>query len=684
MVNKDLGMVTAYAYAVSKGYTGTEEEFAELMADYADVGQRAEAAATAAAASATAASGSASDSAASATAAEGFAGNASTAAGNAAQSATQASQSATAASGSATSAAGSATAAAGSATTAGNKATEAAGSATAAAGSATTAGASATAAQAAQTAAETAQGKAEDAQAAAEAAAQTLVIDPTLTQPNQAAEAKATGDAISLVKSAIDYTNDALSTGMYRLQNATINSSGVIVAQVSSDPQYQYDLLCYRVTEDNPITFSTVTNGVYAFYINKPVLSAVSYNASRSYANANSQITENIPSGCNWIAIRVAHSGDLASISMTPYVISYINKKVYYITPEEFGAVGNGAANDTNAIQAMFDYIATIANNGVVVCNGKTDARYLVNTISISTDTYNYAHNISINNFQFGLLNNLMFSASSNNHYGFHFNNCIFNAVKSNDPVWANNYVFTYATFRDCVFNSFKYIIYCDVFEQELTFENCHFISCDTCFYGTAFFTLICKECIFDHCNHALYQIMLNASLADNLRIAQEVRFEGCYFDYYQEYVIRLAAYSEVIVEKCYFEHGGLDTDGETHINNRDGVVIYDDTQYTRKKSVLIVSNNHFHDTMDSQYSPRLVNAYNSTFDTIIMRGNASFNTKFLAIEGSTCTGIIEFFGNVLTSLTATAGNILGDFSSMKLIGYVDGTFYINGSPYGV
>jgi hypothetical protein len=66
------------------------------------------------------------------------------------------------------------------------------------------------------------------------------------------------------------------------------------------------------------------------------------------------------------------------------------------------------------------------------------------------------------------------------------------------------------------------------------------------------------------------------------------------------------------------------------------------------------------------------------------MRGNTSFNTRFLVIEGATCTGIIEFFGNVLTSLTPTAGNILGDFSSMKLIGYVDGTFYINGSPYGV
>ena len=57
-VNKNLGHATAYGYAKSKGYTGTEEEFSELMADYAEVGERAEQAATAAAASATAASGS--------------------------------------------------------------------------------------------------------------------------------------------------------------------------------------------------------------------------------------------------------------------------------------------------------------------------------------------------------------------------------------------------------------------------------------------------------------------------------------------------------------------------------------------------------------------------------------------------------------------------------------------------
>ena len=42
----NLGIATAYGYAKSKGYMGTEEEFAALMKSYADVAQRAETAAT--------------------------------------------------------------------------------------------------------------------------------------------------------------------------------------------------------------------------------------------------------------------------------------------------------------------------------------------------------------------------------------------------------------------------------------------------------------------------------------------------------------------------------------------------------------------------------------------------------------------------------------------------------------
>lgn len=43
-VDQQIGMVTAYAYAVSKGYTGTEDEFAELMANLGTTAQEIKAA----------------------------------------------------------------------------------------------------------------------------------------------------------------------------------------------------------------------------------------------------------------------------------------------------------------------------------------------------------------------------------------------------------------------------------------------------------------------------------------------------------------------------------------------------------------------------------------------------------------------------------------------------------------
>lgn len=70
-------------------------------------------------------------------------------------------------------------------------------SATAAAGSASSAASANTAAQQAKTDAETAKTDAEAARDRAETAAQTLVLDPTLTSPTQAAQAKAVGDALN-------------------------------------------------------------------------------------------------------------------------------------------------------------------------------------------------------------------------------------------------------------------------------------------------------------------------------------------------------------------------------------------------------------------------------------------------------------------------------------------------------
>ena len=151
MSDFNLGTVTAYGYAKDKGYTGTEAEFAELMASYADVAEQAAESATQAAASATTATTKASEAAQSATAAassktaaetaqggaETAAQTATTKAGEATTAATTATNKATEATTAATTATGKATEAAGSATTATTKAGEASTSATNAAASAT-------------------------------------------------------------------------------------------------------------------------------------------------------------------------------------------------------------------------------------------------------------------------------------------------------------------------------------------------------------------------------------------------------------------------------------------------------------------------------------------------------------------------------------------------------------------
>ena len=152
-----LGDISAYALAVSQGYTGTEEEYAELMASYATVGQTAVTAAQTATTKA-------SEAATSATTATNKATEATTAAQTATTKAGEASTSAS----TATSAKDTAVSAASTATTKATEATTAAATATSAK---TDAVAANTAAQSAKTAAQTAQTGAETAAASVQESA---------------------------------------------------------------------------------------------------------------------------------------------------------------------------------------------------------------------------------------------------------------------------------------------------------------------------------------------------------------------------------------------------------------------------------------------------------------------------------------------------------------------------------
>lgn len=214
MTSKDLGLVTAYAYAVSQGYTGTEEEFAELMASYATVAEEAAESAAEAAASATAAGASETNAASSAASA----GQSATSAGN---SATSASGSAVQAQSSATAAGQSATQAAGSATAAGNSATAAAGSASQAAASETAAGASATAAA----------GSATSASGSATAAA------------GSATEADASADRAQEILDSIPEDYSELSEDVSDLKSATDELEQRVTALDGGDVDLSYDIV---------------------------------------------------------------------------------------------------------------------------------------------------------------------------------------------------------------------------------------------------------------------------------------------------------------------------------------------------------------------------------------------------------------------------------------------------------
>lgn len=279
MTSKDLGLVTAYAYAVSQGYTGTEEEFAELMASYATVAEEAAESAAEAAASAEAAGASETNAASSAASA----GQSATSAGN---SATSASGSAVQAQSSATAAWQSATQAAGSATAAGNSATAAAGSASQAAASETAAGASATAAAGSATSASgsatAAAGSATEADASADRAQEILDSIPE--------DYSELSEDVSDLKSALNViadgiVSDGATTGwesgsLYYTNGVEIGADNRIrteyladsIAMLSVDNGYKYRIFCYKRSDDSYVgTYNGSAIGIETSFNTSPI-----------------------------------------------------------------------------------------------------------------------------------------------------------------------------------------------------------------------------------------------------------------------------------------------------------------------------------------------------------------------------------------------------------------------------
>lgn len=215
VISKDLGPVSAYAVAVANGFSGTEAEWEQYIA------------------------------------------NASTAAQSAAGSATAADNSASAAAQSATAAAASQVAAAGSETEAANYALVAGNHAMAAA-------ASATAAETAETGAESAQTAAEAAQAAAEAVAESIPEDYTELTEEVSGLKSALGDPfvemdqldISIVNGK-KFKNTAVGNAMVFQDNTTYN-----YVLLSVEPGEKYKVTTYFYSADTYYIYLCDSNGI--------------------------------------------------------------------------------------------------------------------------------------------------------------------------------------------------------------------------------------------------------------------------------------------------------------------------------------------------------------------------------------------------------------------------------------
>ena len=290
-VVKDLGAVSAYAYAVEKGYTGTEAEFAELMADYAEVGQRAEDAADSALESKTAAQ-------TAATTATNKASEATTAATTATTKAAEASTSAS----TATSAKDTAVSAASTATTKATEATTAAATATSAK---TDAVAANTAAQSAKTAAQTAQTGAETAAASVSASAAQIA-----TNAEDISQLKSEFAGIFSTSEIEATTQIDQITGINKRTgwNASDGSSSIAMSSNAN-----YDSYWFVTSKDIDVWFGSISAGYFAFIVGGTFQSTQEQSASSFYIfcqngstryrkSDNNLPTENnkmhIPSGC--------------------------------------------------------------------------------------------------------------------------------------------------------------------------------------------------------------------------------------------------------------------------------------------------------------------------------------------------------------------------------------------------
>ena len=206
------------------------------------------------------------------------------------------------------------------------------------------------------------------------------IIDPTLSLSGKAADAKTTGDAVGELKEALGdvYTiyQPQFEKGAYALPTDTNRNPG---EKVFSENRARSTYI--RVKKGAKIISKDDNYLLYAIFYdtNDYLYKDVSVNTDASHKYWLRECV--VPYDC-FVTVTVKRTDDANIGQYLGVIDKTINFEMYldlsarnpYITPEQFGAVGNGVINDTLALQTAINF--AITHNVSLKSSGKTYAIY--------------------------------------------------------------------------------------------------------------------------------------------------------------------------------------------------------------------------------------------------------------------------------------------------------------------
>lgn len=192
-------------------------------------------------------------------------------------------------------------------------------------------------------------------------------------------------------QSDIDNIKDILKVRQKTINNATINSSGVIETTTSDKK-----LVCFEVYPKLKISI-TGTIDIYALYTNEPNISSTSYNGGRAEGTISNFI---IPDGCYWLAIRTNTSNALI-LSPTDGIINLLVNNDGLLSNEiEAESARIDTINEKlvtrqgSILDASIDSGGTITTGALKITYFEVMPKSLIKSVSSGFDLYAFYENM--------------------------------------------------------------------------------------------------------------------------------------------------------------------------------------------------------------------------------------------------------------------------------------------------